>query len=80
MKKEPVPCYLISTSSGQRVVVKGDLEKWAEEKKLKWKTLKNGERALYAGKYRCFVERISPESMLAMQYIFDNDQYSPYHV
>lgn len=74
-----VPCYRIQDSKGNKVIVKGDLNKWIEQKGLKWKEIK-GERRLYAGNRRCSIEQISPDVMMAMQYVFNNDKYDPTHV
>jgi len=79
MINQYVPCYRIQDSAGNKVIVKGNLDKWIEEKGLKWKEIK-GEKRLYAGKRRCYVEELSPEVMMTMQYIFNNKNYDPTHV
>lgn len=74
-----VPCYRISDSKGNKVIVKGNLEKWMKNKLVKCKVIKD-EKRYYIGKYRIFIEVLSPEVMMTMQYVFNNEKYNPTHV
>jgi hypothetical protein len=72
-----VPCYLLQDSTGARTIVKGDLNRFIQERGLKWKTVKNGEQRLYGGNRRIYLSELAPETMLAMQNVFQNDKYDP---
>ena len=73
---EYVSCYRIKDSAGNKIIVKGNLDQWIDENNLKWKEV-NGEKRLYAGKRRCYIEELSPEIMMSMQYIFNDKKYDP---